>query len=384
MTPTEQRTSMPPEHELLLTAVKVTFTPDDRERCRKLIESAWETLDWGFLLDQAGRHRVLSLFGKRLNEIWPDTDEPFNLPHRNVLRRYHHANRARNEALLRELETVVRCLADAGVRPALRKGAVLASELYRDLGAREMGDIDLLVDRAELAAARKALASLGYTEGRVEDFGRTLVPATRQIQVYWSLHGNGVHFCRPTGELFVDTHLIELTYDLFLPDSGSSVTAGDLRPHLERHRLNGVETDKLTLPACLLDICADIYLKATTLYYIERSGDLQLAKFVDLVGLMTEFGSSEVARQLHELASRFDVLSKVSFSIQLAAELLDPDPAPDSGLRPFVDQFPLVASELRSYGVADGVSGSWDVPVRERIFDNERFKRVPKSRTPQR
>ena len=126
-------------------------------------------------------------------------------------------------------------------------------------------------------------------------------------------------------------------------------------------------------------MCCDIYLKATTLYFIERSRDLQLMKFVDLLGLVSEHGDSELASELHGLATSLGVLDQVAFSLHLAAELFG---AEYFGV--FIDRLPEPEGGLRGYGAADGVRGEWSAPVDERIFDRHRSAQAPASRTPRR
>jgi hypothetical protein len=62
----------------------------------------------------------------------------------------------------RELRDLLGAMASTGVEPLLLKGPALGRSLYPDPVFRPSGDIDLLVRREQVPAARKALLSLGF------------------------------------------------------------------------------------------------------------------------------------------------------------------------------------------------------------------------------
>jgi hypothetical protein len=100
----------------------------------------------------------------------------------------------------RELGTVLRTLAAAGIVPVLFKGAALAHMVYPDSACRPMGDLDLWVAEDEMAAAQEALEQIGYVqhhkaarpvalqaqlEGEVQLVGR--VPGTSLVELHWGV-----------------------------------------------------------------------------------------------------------------------------------------------------------------------------------------------------
>jgi hypothetical protein len=62
----------------------------------------------------------------------------------------------------KELSDLLGALAGAGVEPLLLKGPALGRSLYSDPVFRPSGDIDLLVHREQVLAARKVLLSFGF------------------------------------------------------------------------------------------------------------------------------------------------------------------------------------------------------------------------------
>ena len=75
----------------------------------------------------------------------------------------------RNQLLLSSLGEALAALREAGVEVASMKGVPLALYVHRDLGARVMGDADLVVRRHCAAAAIRALAAAGWRAERTLD-----------------------------------------------------------------------------------------------------------------------------------------------------------------------------------------------------------------------
>ncbi|HEU5439333.1 MAG TPA: nucleotidyltransferase family protein [Ktedonobacterales bacterium] len=69
---------------------------------------------------------------------------------------------SKNHLLLRRIAPVLRALREAGIQPLVLKGAALAALAYRDVGARPMDDVDLLVRDQELPAALDVLREAGW------------------------------------------------------------------------------------------------------------------------------------------------------------------------------------------------------------------------------
>ena len=98
------------------------------------------------------------------------------------------------------LERFLRAAAEAGVEPTLLKGASLDLDLYTDPAWRSRGDIDVLIEEAELESTLRAGAAAGLLLGRDAfpvwwyrwtHFHLKLVPSSRflrEVEVHWALH----------------------------------------------------------------------------------------------------------------------------------------------------------------------------------------------------
>ncbi|HEX8949352.1 MAG TPA: signal peptidase I [Dissulfurispiraceae bacterium] len=86
------------------------------------------------------------------------------------LRRDYITTAAKNTLLYAEFGRVVKRLGEHGIEVLAMKGAALAELVYRDIGAREMSDVDLLIKRQELEKANAVLEELGYRSEDVSCF----------------------------------------------------------------------------------------------------------------------------------------------------------------------------------------------------------------------
>jgi len=118
-------------------------------------------VDWAAVAGHANHAGLAPALYVSLENTGISVDAPELL--RNYLQEIYRFNINRNEAILEQLQEVVRLLNSAGVTPMLLKGgAALVSDCYPDPGMRFMWDIDLMVpvDLVDLSAA--ALQNAGY------------------------------------------------------------------------------------------------------------------------------------------------------------------------------------------------------------------------------
>ena len=119
--------------------------------------------NWKSLLYMANLHFCAPLWFVRLREdgllaLLPDDLQEY-------LHHLHQANIERNEAFqsaIKEIYSKLECLEIPAI--LLKGGATLCDNLYQDLGARMMGDIDLLVKTQHAEPVRNLLLQLGYEE----------------------------------------------------------------------------------------------------------------------------------------------------------------------------------------------------------------------------
>jgi len=131
--------------------------------------SAGGTQEWEALIRLAVEQGVAPLLAVRTR--------PLRLPVavRERLESIYTANSIRNLRLAAEESRISAALAAAGLRHWPLKGPGLSERLYADIGVRQVSDLDLLVEPANLARADALLAGLGYSRqssGQIESLAR--------------------------------------------------------------------------------------------------------------------------------------------------------------------------------------------------------------------
>jgi hypothetical protein len=118
-------------------------------------------VDWPLVTGLARHHRLTGQLAAALQHR-TDAHEPLGTVATRLMKeQVRHRARYRGE-VLPQLDELCRALDSVGVRPTLLKGAALVAMGVYAPGERQMADVDVLVDRAEIEATSTALADLGY------------------------------------------------------------------------------------------------------------------------------------------------------------------------------------------------------------------------------
>lgn len=138
-----------PQQELLLQACLFDGEP---------AIAAWRAWRSQVALEEIdlGASRLLPMLADRLLQL--GVDDPAFGAYRGVQRR----TWARNQMLFRGAGAVLKQFREAGITALALKGVVLASTCYATMSLRPMGDLDLLVRRADAPAALDRLETMGW------------------------------------------------------------------------------------------------------------------------------------------------------------------------------------------------------------------------------
>lgn len=149
-------TDLRPEVKLLLCCARTGMDPENYERMRALLG---EELDWFYLLRAALRHGMTPLLYWHLRALCPEAVPQQTLDY---LTNYFHANARRNLFRSAKLHRILKLFETRGIDVVPFKGPVLAASLYGNLALRNFDDLDLLVKKSDVPAARELLMSLEY------------------------------------------------------------------------------------------------------------------------------------------------------------------------------------------------------------------------------
>jgi hypothetical protein len=145
-----------PETALLLACARTRVDP---EQCQPIQALLREDVDWTALIQLASNHKTLPLLYRSLATCCPDM-VPADILEK--LRTHFRANGRRNLTLGAELLKALRNLRDSGVCAVPFRGPLLAEVVYGDLALRSFHDLDILVQRQDVARAKDTLVSVGY------------------------------------------------------------------------------------------------------------------------------------------------------------------------------------------------------------------------------
>jgi hypothetical protein len=159
-----------------LRQAKVVDGGEDTCRDGELATIIGEGIDWEEFLLCALRHRVSTLVLNRLRAA-EGLDIPDFVLHELTQRASR--NRFRSAKLMLEATRIHRHLGAAGLRSSTLKGAGLSSVVYGKPDARHIGDLDILVDSADIERQILLLRELGYE--RINPICRL---TTRRLLIY--------------------------------------------------------------------------------------------------------------------------------------------------------------------------------------------------------
>lgn len=147
--------SLPAEDELLLLLLAPPHAPGRQDRLRDLV---LHPPDWAAFVRHADAHGVAPLAAHHLATAGVRLPAPPAEQLEHLVSLY----RRRNLFLAAELRQILAILAPAGIAAIPLKGTTLAEGLYGSFTLRVSTDIDVLVRRAQAAAAVEALEANGY------------------------------------------------------------------------------------------------------------------------------------------------------------------------------------------------------------------------------
>ena len=149
--------SLSPEDRLILYCARTRMNEATQHEVIKLLNSC---PNWDYILKGTIRHGISPLLYRNLRKITARVDVPAEVM-TELMERYYN-NIDRNLRIYNELSKVLKAFTDAGIDVIVLKGAVLAETVYKNVGLRVIGDVDLLVKKADLDRVKNDLVLLGY------------------------------------------------------------------------------------------------------------------------------------------------------------------------------------------------------------------------------
>ncbi|MEP7360080.1 MAG: nucleotidyltransferase family protein [Chloroflexota bacterium] len=255
--------------------------------------------DWADFFRIGLAHGILPIAWRSLRAFAADLDDVVAAD----LRVAYEANARRNLNLVGELRAVIDALGQHSIGAMSWKGPVLAQRAYGDINLRQFFDLDVLVRRDQVGAARDALASLGFEPEK---------DMTAAEQETYIDHQGELELVRDADGLWVEIHsAIVPTY------YGGGTTTDELWQRVCR-----VEVARVAVPA--LDIADEM--EALCVHGSKHRWE-RLAWILDIAMLARHMDDSDWSR-LTAGASSHGTLRMVRLGLLLAADMCAADSVP--------------------------------------------------------
>jgi hypothetical protein len=224
-----------PEQEFLLRAVRSHIGSEGIDSASDLLATV---ADWPLLLRLAARHRITPLV---LQALHASGRSDLTQTWTRELRAHAHKLARKNLILTAECLRLFDLFAVASIPVVPFKGPTLAERLYGDAGLREFCDLDFLIHRNDVPAAKRLLIEHGC---------ETDLPADRVREAAYLNARHELHFVNGDGSL------IEIHQSFLAPYCSLPLDDEDMWRRLERGRFCGREVLALQAEDLLLVLCA--------------------------------------------------------------------------------------------------------------------------------
>ncbi|HEY4271564.1 MAG TPA: nucleotidyltransferase family protein [Candidatus Udaeobacter sp.] len=150
--------SLGPEWAILELLTRGIVDDTEQQMIRDLLLT--DTLNWGEVLEQSLRHKMLPMLAHQIISAGLRFDVPTSI--------YMHLesalewNRCQIEVFRRETVRVAQGLASCGIHFVVTKGIAFESTLYGGLGTRYMNDIDFMIAPRDRETVMSAMQGLGF------------------------------------------------------------------------------------------------------------------------------------------------------------------------------------------------------------------------------
>ncbi|MEU0486522.1 nucleotidyltransferase family protein [Streptosporangium sp. NPDC006013] len=277
-------TTFGPEWAVLEGLARGLETPDERTAFAALVYGG---LDWGEVIEQALRHRMLPMVAHAIGDLELHDAIPLRVSEH--LRSVLALNLYRRDVWYTEAGRVVAALEDSGIPVAARKGAAYESDLYGGNGSRWLGDLDLLIRPEDRDAASALMPKLGYRVGLYDFNRRVIVKFERTELMKYRLNPDHL----PTQSLVTSDPLVpvlevDFANSLTWARAEYQVPVTPIFESLERYEVTGVPGLSLPRPAPafrFLDTVLHLFREAWFEWWLGKEQDVDLMKFGDVIRL---------------------------------------------------------------------------------------------------
>jgi hypothetical protein len=319
------------------------LAPDPAQDEHSSLLSQMDTEQWSMLIDEVNQQGIAPLFYTLLVNL--NNSHKLEIPQKEKLHQTHISTAAKNMLILYETEMILAALQLSGIPAAGLKGIYLLENIYPDIGARSMSDVDLLVKKQDLPKCLAVMRELGY-----------------QTNAYFSLADKNIDTKHVPPMEKSGSPLVELHWTLLEEDEPFTIDADALWERVVPAKIANVHALALGLEDLILHLC----LHMTYQHYLQLGlrGLLDIAMVIHkfygdidwnkLVEIAESWGAEKVAALTLKLVeTQLKVPIPPEVFVSLLPEGIDPDLLENARRQlleriPFNDRFTPDLVELSS------------------------------------
>jgi len=310
------------------------LAPDPAQDEHFSLLSQMDTEQWSMLIDEVYQQSIAPLFYTLLVNL--NNSHGFEIPQKEKLHQTHVSTAAKNMLILYETEMILVALQLAGIPAAGLKGIYLLENVYPDIGARSMSDVDLLVKKQDLPKCLAVMHELGY-----------------QANTYFSLADKNIDTKHVPPMEKSGSPLVEVHWTLLEEDEPFTINADALWERVVPAQIANVDALALGVEDLVLHLC----LHMTYQHYLQ----LGLRGLLDIAMVIHKFQAQIDWGKLVEIAKSWGSEKVTALTLKLVETQLNV-PIP-----------PEVFSDLVAKGVNPDLLENARRQLLERIRFNDPF-----------
>lgn len=260
----------------------------------QLSDSAWEEI-----AQLSACYMIAPLLYKRLQLLSINSMVPASVIQK--LKGLYLVNRANNVRLYHDFAQILKILQNQDITIILLKGAHLAEIVYGNIALRTMGDLDLLIRKADLPKAAEKLLQMGYSWSKP-------IECMPNIEISCNQSQHLLPLIKPNGTT------IELHWTIENPNPAFRIDVNGLWERARPVSIAGVEAMVLSPEDLLLHLCLH-----TSYHHAFCFG---LRPFCDISATIHHYQNEIDWKQIELRAHEWGVSTYVHITLWLTRELL--------------------------------------------------------------
>ena len=353
--------SLGPEWTILELLARGIVNDSERQMVRDLLVA--ETLNWGELLEQALRHKMVPMLAHHIisNDLRFDVPTSIYLHLESALE----WNRFQIQVYRREAVCVAQALAGRGIHFVVTKGIAFESTLYGGLGTRFMNDVDFMIAPRDRELVLSVMTELGFRtffeyakDARREEISSRLNP------------DHLPKLARTIDEPGIKTIQIDVANSLTWAKSPFDVSVEEALADRREQPVPGLPG--VTLPCFrpnyqFLFTVLHLFREAWLQKFVDFGSDVGLMKFGDVIRLIDRDRKELTDGELLRIMETHNVTDPIAWVLRRTDETFHTGTLEVLGLEERGDE-QLLASQMQSKGYVNALGTS----MRERLQSKSR------------